>query len=353
MGHTTFAVGMFDRLWQAVFPRRCEEFDDKSNEQFADAIANILRLQMIPTAGSSVESANGIVNGKAMGYIYGFIDAALRNAGQDMSDASVGIPITFQILRRVFPGKEEQYLAYLLDHVPMDKAVMLGVMCGGRECLDWMAGKRDCTRGLATYILKEQVAAGNGSSNTCIRPKITLWTWQGVNFAPPFYPVDRSNSGYLTHPACHSACPDIRRAYDELDELLALPADRKGQFIWCYTTKSWDDPQLDRRLWTMEVSQESILAYVCEPIWEHLIGSRSVPQNLRWQWQRELWSRQVAREQFQEEISRREREYYDSFPSRIECLKKLLSPTGPGDDLLALVSVPVDASCIRPDDVKG
>ena len=46
-------------------------------------------------------------------------------------------------------------------------------------------------------------------------------------------------------------------------------------------------------------------------------------------------------------MSRRKREYHESFPLREECLKVLLSPTGPGEDVLALVSLPLDLSWIR------
>jgi len=125
-----------------------------------------------------------------------------------------------------------------------------------------------------------------------------LWTWHSFDFNPPFYPVDRSKSQFLIRPAC----PDIRRAYEELDELLSLPTDVKWQFVWCYTTASWDDMWYERCLWPIDVPQESILAYVDSPIWEHLIGSKSVPKHIREQWEQVLFSQQVVGEQYYQEM---------------------------------------------------
>ena len=176
-----------------------------------------------------------------------------------------------------------------------------------------------------------------------------LWTWQGFDFCPPFDPVDRAKSDFLIH----SACPNIHSAYAELDELLALPMDRKGQFLWCHTTESWGESWHKRCLWSLDVPQESILAYVNGPVWEHLIGSKSVPRNLREQWQHEFFAQQIVGEQYYQEMARKEREYHNSFPCRKACLEALLDPTGPAEDVSALVSVPADSSWIRPCNFRG
>ncbi len=170
-----------------------------------------------------------------------------------------------------------------------------------------------------------------------------LWTWQTFDFPPPFHRVDRSKSDFFTRPAC----PSIRRAYTELDKLLSLPIGHTGQFIWCYTTDSWGDPWYDRYLWSIDAPEQNILAYVNGPIWEHLIGSKSVPRSLREGWERDLWSRQIVEERYHEEMARKEREYHESFPPREACLDLLLNPSGPGEEVCALVAVPVDTSWIR------
>jgi len=63
-----------------------------------------------------------------------------------------------------------------------------------------------------------------------------LWTWQGYDFDPLHDAVDRARSEYLIQPV---SCPDIRRAYAELDELLALPPDGAHQFAWCLTEEQF------------------------------------------------------------------------------------------------------------------
>jgi hypothetical protein len=135
------------------FLKRHDIFDDEKKAKFVEAIAAMLEIQLVPVRHLSIESPDGQLNGKALGYIYGFIDAALRAVGQDMSETEVGIPVTFQVLRRVFPGREEKYLAYLADHMGTDEAVTLGAMAGGQQYLDFNAGKLSASMGLARAIL--------------------------------------------------------------------------------------------------------------------------------------------------------------------------------------------------------
>ena len=168
-----------------------------------------------------------------------------------------------------------------------------------------------------------------------------LWTWQGSDFDPQVDRIDRSKSGFWRD----QACPDIRQAYAELDELLCLPKDREHQFVWCNTTV----PETDwygRCLWPLDVPQDGVLTYIDSRVWEHLIGSGWLPNTLRDQWKWDLCSRQVPGDEWEGEMSRREREYHDSFGSREGCLGALLSPTGPGEDVIALVPLPLDPSWI-------
>jgi hypothetical protein len=169
---------------------------------------------------------------------------------------------------------------------------------------------------------------------------IRLWTWQGLDFDPLSQPVDSSKSTKRYD----SQCPDIRRAYEELDELLRLPPDRKGQYLWCFTTDSWEQhPWTGRLLWPLNVPEESILHYVDDRIWEYLIGSKWVPQGFWDHWESALLAQGISDEQKHEEILRK---YRDSFPSRHECLRWLLSPDGPGELVSALVPAPLIESWI-------
>lgn len=105
------------------FFRKRNAFDDEKKAKFVDAIASMLEVQMAFVPGQSVEDESGEVNPKAIGYIYGFIDAALQTIGQDMSDQNIGIPITFRVLGRLFPGREQKYLSFLADRRPRPRPV--------------------------------------------------------------------------------------------------------------------------------------------------------------------------------------------------------------------------------------
>lgn len=178
-----------------------------------------------------------------------------------------------------------------------------------------------------------------------------LWTWQGCDFDPLVDRLDRSKSDYWIM----NACPDLRQAYAELDDLLRLrfdlPKNKEHQFVWCLT-KAPKTYWCKCHLWPLDVPEDSILAFLDSRVWDHLNGNRSIPENLRQLWTWELTTRQMTEEQRNAEFSEKVRQYHDSFGSRKECLDKLLSralpPSGPGEDLLALVPLPLSASWIRP-----
>ena len=131
-------------------------FTDQDKNKFVDSIATILSTQLTVTGGTSIDDDQGAVNRRALGYIYGFIDAALRIRGQDMADIEVGMPITFQVLRRLFPGKERQYLGLLAGALRSDPVVMATIQEGGQQYLDWINGKLAAPMGLARAILESK-----------------------------------------------------------------------------------------------------------------------------------------------------------------------------------------------------
>jgi hypothetical protein len=88
--------------------RRRPKFDDTKKAQFIEAISGMLKVQTSVAAKRIPEDEDGHINRRAMGYIYGFIDAALRTIGRDMSDVRVSVPITYQVLERIFPGSGEK-----------------------------------------------------------------------------------------------------------------------------------------------------------------------------------------------------------------------------------------------------
>jgi len=138
-----------------MFWKRKSKFDDAAKAQLIEAISISLEIQTVAATGHSIEDTEGRINRKAIGYVYGFVDAALRRYGQDMSDVSVGIPITYQVLRHLFPGHEERYTRFLADHMGKDKVVTLGAMKGGQQFNDdRKAGAKGIPMGLARAIME-------------------------------------------------------------------------------------------------------------------------------------------------------------------------------------------------------
>jgi len=132
---------------------RKKRFSDEDKAKFVDAIADMLRIQLIPVGDRSVETDAGL-NKKAVGYVYGFIDAALRSSGQDMGDESLGVPIAWQVFRKVFPGKEDRCVEFLVENLAQDEIAMRGAMHGGQQYMDFNNGKLRTPMGLARCIIE-------------------------------------------------------------------------------------------------------------------------------------------------------------------------------------------------------
>jgi hypothetical protein len=80
----------------------------------------MLELQMTVAAGKSIEGDQGRLKRKALGYVYGYIDAALRTKGHDMADMSIGVPITFQVIRRLWPDHVNECMDFLAKNLQSD-----------------------------------------------------------------------------------------------------------------------------------------------------------------------------------------------------------------------------------------
>ena len=129
-------------------------FNDEQKSEFVSAISEMLQIQMI-VSGSSIEDAKGQIYRKAIGYVYGFIDGALTSIGQNMGDVSIGVPILFQVMRNLFPGRQQIYTHFLIDHVANDPTVMLGVLAGGQQYADFTKPDvKGSPMGLARFILE-------------------------------------------------------------------------------------------------------------------------------------------------------------------------------------------------------
>ena len=127
--------------------------------------------------------------------------------------------------------------------------------------------------------------------------------------------------------------PTFAAPMPNLTTFWRYPRTERGSLFGATQPNLGGEPWYERRLWTIDVPQDSIICYVDNPIWEHLIGSKWVPESVR--------------------ISAKEQTYHDSFLCRKACLEMLLRPTGRGENISALVPVPFAASWIRPYDLHG
>ncbi len=130
-----------------------KKFDDETMNKLVSLIANVLNAQITIAGGSPFNLATS-QGAKALGYVYGMVDAALRVVGQDMADISIGVPVIYQVLRRIFPGQEDRYLEFISQSIQNNRDMMIGVMKGGQQYLDWLNGKLNMPMGLARYLLE-------------------------------------------------------------------------------------------------------------------------------------------------------------------------------------------------------
>jgi hypothetical protein len=129
--------------------------DDDVKAKLEYAITTLLSIQLLILPDPSIEYSNGNINRKALGYIYGYVDAFLRLRGYDMADADIGVPITFHVLRKLFPAHNAtKYVEFLMNNL-QDEIVTLGCMHGGQQCLDYSKpNSKGAPMGLFSSILE-------------------------------------------------------------------------------------------------------------------------------------------------------------------------------------------------------
>jgi hypothetical protein len=137
-------------------PLRRKTLSDAQKDDLAAAIAGMLEIQLLTVGDKTIDSEAGGPKPKAIGYVYGFVDAVLRTKGWDMADLNIGVPVVFHILRRLWPGREQEYLSFLVEHLS-DPNVLVGCQHGGQQYLDMLKAERSdkVPMGLALYIVNE------------------------------------------------------------------------------------------------------------------------------------------------------------------------------------------------------
>jgi hypothetical protein len=149
--------GMFG-LFRQKMPPKPPPTDDKMKSDLANAIASLLGIQLLllPPEYKRIEGDGGHVYRKSIGYVYGYIDAFLRMRGYDMSDNEIGVPITFHVLRKLFPEHDPvRYVEFLAASL-QDETVHLGMMHGGQLCIDYSKPEaQGAPMGLFRFILED------------------------------------------------------------------------------------------------------------------------------------------------------------------------------------------------------
>lgn len=149
-------------------PRPRAPLNDATKVDIANTIADLLRIQLmvLPQQYKTIEDKQGLIYYKSIGYVYGYIDSFLTTMGYDMSDMDIGVPITFHVLRKLFPnGRAERYIEFLMNNINHPK-VVIGTMHGGQQWLDYgKPGSKGAPMGLFGFILEEGCTAPNVSAD--------------------------------------------------------------------------------------------------------------------------------------------------------------------------------------------
>ena len=141
-------------MFQKLF-RRKKKFDDAAKIELASAIAELLEMQKRMAGNASIEDQTGQPKRKAIGYVYGYVDAALRSIGQDMTDMSVGVPVTYQVIRRLWPDRVNEYMDFLAKNMDSDRLMSIGMMHGGQQYVDYhKPGVSGVPMGLARFMIE-------------------------------------------------------------------------------------------------------------------------------------------------------------------------------------------------------
>ena len=129
-----------DQMLRKFFSRK-NSWDDATKLKFATAIAGMLERQLLVAGSASIEDEQGYPKRKALGYVYGYIDAALRVKGQDIKDMSIGPLIIYQVIRKLWPQRVNEYVDFLAKNLISDELMHVGFMHGVQQCLDYSNGK--------------------------------------------------------------------------------------------------------------------------------------------------------------------------------------------------------------------
>jgi hypothetical protein len=140
-------------MFRGLFKKK-RSFDDAAKTVFVDAIASMLKNQIIVAGEVSMDDENGCPNRKALGYVFGYVDTALKAVGQDTKDMSISVPITFEVINRLWPGRAKDYMDFILKN-NNDELIIAGANHGGQQFIQY--SKKDSkggAMGLARFLMQ-------------------------------------------------------------------------------------------------------------------------------------------------------------------------------------------------------
>jgi hypothetical protein len=102
------------------------------------ALSDALAVQRRSIEKFALEDRRGRLNGPAIGYMYGFVDAGLQAGGIDIR-TSDGARAFRTVSNRFARGRASAYVTFLNRSILHDPSVRIGIATGRRELKIWLA----------------------------------------------------------------------------------------------------------------------------------------------------------------------------------------------------------------------
>ena len=122
------------------------ELSDAEKLEIVGVIADLLGFQLAFADDQTIEDPAGSPQAQSTRLCIR-IDRrspSCEGAGR-MADISIGVPITFQVIRRLWPAHVNKIMDYLVNNIGTDPLMMTGVMLGGQQYLDFVKHGSDST----------------------------------------------------------------------------------------------------------------------------------------------------------------------------------------------------------------
>jgi hypothetical protein len=142
-------------MFRKLFSKK-KILDDAAKLALAEDIA-IQLITQTKAAGprAAIDDSNGNPKRGPLGYVYGYIEASLRTNGHNVTDTSIGAPIAYHVLRRLWPDRVNDCMRVLFNNLSTDRQMLAAMKYGGKQCLDYRRqGGSDVPTGLAHLLIE-------------------------------------------------------------------------------------------------------------------------------------------------------------------------------------------------------